>query len=56
MAAREGETAFYVLTDAGVFSAIAQTDLLGARQHQLAPLFAAGQEVTTQYRWAQQEK
>lgn len=53
---KEGETAFYLLTDAGVFSTIAQTDLLGVRQHQLAPLFAAGQDVITQYRLTQQEK
>lgn len=52
----DGETTFYLLTDSGVYSALAQTDLLGAKEHPLAPLFAAGQEVITQYRLTQQGK
>ena len=47
---KNGQTIFYVLTDAGVFTASAKEDDLGEAKHVLSPLFYAGQEVITQYR------
>jgi hypothetical protein len=45
-----GQVNFYVLTDAGVFTARVPEDELNQRRHVLTKLFAAGQEVITQYR------
>ena len=45
-----GQAKFYVLTDAGVFTASAVEDELNQRRDPLTKLFAAGQEVITQYR------
>jgi hypothetical protein len=45
-----GEANFYILTDAGVFTASAPESDLGQPRHPLNKLFAAGQEVITQYR------
>jgi hypothetical protein len=45
-----GQTTFYVLTDAGVFTASAPEDDLVEERHSLSSLFHAGQEVVTQYR------
>lgn len=39
-----GHTTFYVLTDAGVFTATASQEALGRNQHELSPLFYAAQE------------
>lgn len=51
-----GETIFYVLTDAGVYTASASEQDLGEQTHPLYPLFYAGQEVITQYRLIQQAR
>lgn len=52
-----GHTAFYVVMDSGVFSASAATeDIENSPQHPLYALYAAGQNVITQYRLAQQDK
>jgi hypothetical protein len=45
-----GQAKFYVLTDAGVFTASAVEDELNQRRDPLTKLFATGQEVITQYR------
>ena len=45
-----GETVFYARTDAGVLTAKANEEELGAGNHGLSPLFFAGQNVITQYR------
>ena len=44
------QTVFYLLTDAGVFTASANEDDLGEKRHELSDLFYAGQEIITQYR------
>lgn len=50
-----GQTSFYVVTDAGVLSATAPTRRIeGDRSHPLRALYAAGQDVITQYRRSQQ--
>jgi hypothetical protein len=41
---------FYVLTDSGVFTARVPEQELNQRRHPFTKLFAAGQEVITQYR------
>ena len=51
-----GHTTFYVLTDAGVFTATASQEALGRKQHELSPLFYAAQEVITQYRLIHERK
>jgi hypothetical protein len=51
-----GQTIFYVLTDAGVFTASAPENDLGEQRHMLSPLFYAGQEVITQYRLFEMHK
>jgi hypothetical protein len=45
-----GEVVFYVLTDAGVFSASASEKELGGHRHRLSKLGDAMQEIITQYR------
>jgi hypothetical protein len=45
-----GHTTFYVLTDAGVFTATASEEALDANRHELSPLSYAAQEVVTQCR------
>jgi hypothetical protein len=45
-----GEVVFYVLTDAGVFSASASENELSAHRHRLSKLGDAMQEIITQYR------
>jgi len=45
-----GQTIFYILTDAGVFTANAAEVDLGEQRHALSGLFYAGQDVLTQYR------
>jgi hypothetical protein len=49
-----GQVSFYVLTDAGVFTGRAAEEELRQRHHPLTKLFAAGQEVITQYRLDQE--
>jgi hypothetical protein len=51
-----GQTIFYLLTDAGVFTASAAEADLGEQRHLLSPLFYAGQEVITQYRLVEERK
>ncbi len=51
-----GHTAFYVLTDSGVFTGSGSERALGERRHALAPLFHAGQDVITQYRLISENK
>ena len=51
-----GETTFYVLTDAGVFTATAPEQVLGQNRHALFPLFYAAQQVITQYRLIDERK
>jgi hypothetical protein len=48
--AEPGETLFYALTDAGVFSGCALELTLATGYHPLSGLFLAGQEVLTQLR------
>jgi hypothetical protein len=45
-----GGVAFYLVTNAGVFTASAPAETTGNGGHALGPLFAAGEEVITQYR------
>ena len=52
----KGQTVFYALTDAGVFTAGAPEEDLGEQRHSLSPLFYAGQEVITQYRLIEEHK
>jgi hypothetical protein len=52
----KGQTVFYTLTDAVVFTAGASEEDLGEQRHSLSPLFYAGQEVITQYRLIQERK
>jgi hypothetical protein len=51
-----GEVVFYVLTDAGVFSASASEKELGGHRHRLSKLGDAMQEIITQYRVVQPAK
>ena len=50
----DGDTAFHVLTDAGVLTAVAPEQDLGEERHPLSPLFHAGQRVITEYRLIQE--
>ncbi len=45
-----GQTVFYLLTDAGVFTANASEQDLGEERHAWSPLFHAGHKVIGQYR------
>lgn len=47
---KDGQTIFYLLTDAGVFTASASEQDLGEERHAWSPLFHAGHEVIGQYR------
>jgi hypothetical protein len=51
-----GEVLFYVLTDAGVFSASASENELSAHRRRLSKLGDAMQEIITQYRMIQTAK
>ena len=53
---KAGDTAFYLLTDSGVFTTSASEEALGEKRHELHPLFYAGQEVVTQYRLIDERK
>ena len=46
---RKGETNFYILTDAGVFTASAPENELGENRHALSTLFHAGHAVITEF-------
>lgn len=48
-----GEVIFYLLTDAGIFTASGSEEELKAHRHFLSKLGDAGQEVITQYRLIQ---
>lgn len=50
---RPGEVIFYVLTDAGVFTATASEEELSSHRHPLSKLGDAAQEIVTQYRLIQ---
>jgi len=50
---RSGEVIFYVLTDAGVFTATASEEELSSHRHPLSKLGDAAQEIVTQYRLIQ---
>jgi hypothetical protein len=50
---RRGEVIFYLLTDAGIFTASGSEEELTAHRHFLSKLGDAGQEVITQYRLIQ---
>jgi hypothetical protein len=45
-----GDTAFYVRTDGGIYSATAPEQDLGEGRNKFSPLFYAAQDVVTQYR------
>ena len=47
---REGQIIFYAVTDSGVFTAEAPEGDLAARHDWLGSLYAAGQDIITQYR------
>jgi len=47
---QKGEVLFYVVTDNGVYTVSAPEAELNRRTHPLTELYAAGQEVITQYR------
>jgi hypothetical protein len=51
---KQGQTSFYLLTDAGVFTASAPEQDLGEERHAWSPLFHAGHEVIGQYRLIEQ--
>jgi hypothetical protein len=50
---RAGHTTFYVVTDAGVYSADVGTENVEKPQHPLYALYSAGQNIITQYRLSQ---
>ncbi len=50
---KSGEVKFYLLTDSGIFTAVASEEALSRHDHPLSKLGAGGQEVITQYRQAQ---
>jgi len=51
-----GHVVFYVLTDAGVFTASASQEELSLHRHPFSKLGDAAQEIMTQYRLIQQSK
>jgi hypothetical protein len=51
-----GNTSFYVVTGAGIYSATASTEEIERGQHPLYGLYAASQNVITQYRLNQSAK
>ncbi len=53
---KDGQTIFYLLTDAGVFTASAPEQKLGEDRHPWSPLFHAGHEVVGQYRLIEQNR
>jgi len=53
---QSGQEIFYVLTDAGVFTASAYQEELSSHRHPLSKLGDAAQEVFTEYRLIQQPK
>jgi hypothetical protein len=50
-----GETRFYLLSDAGVFTGATAEQELGEQRHPWSSLFYAGQAIVTQYRLLQPE-
>jgi hypothetical protein len=50
-----GQVIFYALCDNGILAASAPESELMSRKHSLTPLFAAGQEIITQYRLLQEK-
>jgi hypothetical protein len=50
---QRGEVIFYLLTDAGVFTASGSYEELSSHRHVLSRLGDAGQEIITQYRLIQ---
>jgi hypothetical protein len=53
---KDGQTIFYLLTDAGVFTVTASEQDLGEDRHAWSPLFHAGHEVISQYRIIEERK
>jgi hypothetical protein len=53
---QRGQVTFYVLTDAGVFTANAPQEELSSHHHPLSKLGDAAQEIITQYRLIQKSK
>jgi hypothetical protein len=53
---QRGEVIFYILTDAGVFSAKVSEEELRAHRHPLSRLGDAAQEIITQYRLIQDKQ
>ena len=53
---KDGQTIFYLLTDAGVFTTTAPENDLGEQRHAWSPLFHAGHEVIGQYRLIEAHK
>jgi hypothetical protein len=53
---QSGQVTFYVLTDAGVFTASAPQEDLSSHRHPLGKLGDAAQEIITQYRLIQNKK
>lgn len=51
---KDGQTIFYLLTDAGVFTVSAPEQDLGEERHAWSPLFHAGHDVIGQYRLIEQ--
>jgi hypothetical protein len=52
---KNGQVTFYALYDDGVLTAAARESQLMSRKHSLTPLFAAAQEIITQYRLIQEK-
>ena len=53
---KDAQTIFYVLTDAGVFTASAPEEDLGEERHPWSPLFHAGHELITRYRTIEERR
>lgn len=53
---KDGQTIFYLMTDAGVFTVAAPEQDLGEERHAWSPLFHAGHEVISRYRMIEERK
>ncbi len=51
-----GQTRFYVVTDGGVLTGAADTDLLGNEKHELSPLFLQVHKLITYIRTAEEHR
>jgi hypothetical protein len=51
----DGQVIFYALCDSGILAASAPESELMSRQHAFTPLFAAAQEIITEYRLLQEK-